>query len=161
MKILNFLVFIIFSLLIISCGGPKQSGQSEETSATETTDELPKGTIKYVTIDDPLDEEMVSQGKEIYENQCTTCHHLTEEEMVGPGWAGITNRRHPDWIMNMIINVNLMVEVDSLAHSLLQKAKVKMPDQRLSVDQARSVLEFMRQNDLDQLGTKDEGAEKS
>jgi len=35
-----------------------------------------------------------------------------------------------------------------------------MPDQYLSVDRARAVLEFMRQNDLDQVGVKDEGVKE-
>jgi len=59
----------------------------------------------------------------------------------------------------MILNANTMVKVDSVAHSLLEEIGVQMPDQRLTVGQARSILEFMRLNDLERIGMKDQGVE--
>ena len=157
MKSLAFLT-LIFMALLYGCSSGNQNAEEGVSANTEATEEIPKGAVAYVDLNDPLDQAMVSEGKAIFDAQCSKCHYLDTATLTGPGWAGITNRREPDWIMNMILNVDLMLEVDSLAHSLLQEAQVEMPDQRLTVERSRSVLEFMRQNDLDKTGAKDKGA---
>lgn len=145
------LVFISF--LLYQCGGTGSKNEKNAANADEPT----QGTVGYVDLSDPLEEDLVSEGMVIFEDQCAECHGLDAELKTGPGWSGITNRRSPEWIMTMILNVNTMVQVDSIAHSLLEETGVQMPDQRLAIDEARSVLEFMRRNDLDQLGMKDQG----
>jgi hypothetical protein len=49
--------------------------------------------------------------------------------------------------MNMITNVDMMLEKDVEAQKLLEQCLVRMPNQNLSRDDARQVLEFMRSND--------------
>ncbi|HEX7905153.1 MAG TPA: c-type cytochrome [Chitinophagaceae bacterium] len=100
-----------------------------------------------VTLGTPLDQPMVTAGKNTYELKCQSCHRLTEEKLVGPGWKGVTQRRQPVWIMNMITNVDMMLETDPEAQKLLELCLVRMPNQNLSKDEARQVLEFMRNND--------------
>ncbi|MEK7224431.1 MAG: c-type cytochrome, partial [Bacteroidota bacterium] len=90
---------------------------------------------------------MVSTGKSTYELKCQSCHRLTEEKLVGPGWKDVTKRREPLCIMNMITNVDMMLETDPEAQKLLELCMVRMPNQNISKDEARKVLEFMRSND--------------
>jgi hypothetical protein len=59
----------------------------------------------------------------------------------------------------MILNVNVMLEQDSIAHQLLAENETVMPSQYLAIDDARSVLEFMRSNDLKMTGEEDKGRE--
>jgi hypothetical protein len=66
---------------------------------------------------------------------------------VGPGWKGVTQRRKPEWIMNMVTNVDMMLEKDPQAQRLLEECLVRMPNQNLTKDEARKVLEFQRSND--------------
>ncbi|HEX6181132.1 MAG TPA: cytochrome c, partial [Chitinophagaceae bacterium] len=66
---------------------------------------------------------------------------------VGPGWAGVTKKRKPEWILNMITNVDMMLASDAEAQKLLEECLVRMPNQNLTLDEARRVLEFMRSND--------------
>jgi hypothetical protein len=40
-----------------------------------------------------------------------------------------------------------MIEKDTAAQKMLEECLVRMPNQNLADDEARSVLEFMRQND--------------
>ena len=47
----------------------------------------------------------------------------------------------------MITNVDIMLEQDPEAQRLLEECIVRMPNQNLTLDEARSVLEFMRSND--------------
>jgi hypothetical protein len=79
--------------------------------------------------------------------KCAACHRLDETRVVGPGWEGLTEKRKPEWIMNMITNVEVMLEKDKEAQDLLQLCLTRMPNQNVSIGDARDVLEFMRKND--------------
>lgn len=147
----------IFALIFVfSCGQKPNTSEPIIADADE-----PIGAVKYVILEDPLETDLVTEGKQIYDQKCSACHYLNEEKLIAPGWADITNRREPEWIMNMILNVNIMLEVDSIACELLEENVTRMPEQHLTVDKARSVLEFMRQNDLEQVGHKDKGDSNS
>lgn len=100
-----------------------------------------------IQLTSPLNAEMVSTGKNVYEVKCQACHKLTDEKLVGPGWQGVTRKRKPEWIINMITNVDIMLEQDPEAQKLLEECLVRMPNQNLNGSEARHVLEFMRSND--------------
>jgi mono/diheme cytochrome c family protein len=90
---------------------------------------------------------MVKEGQGIYDLKCSACHKLSEEKLVGPGWAGVTKRRQPVWIVNMITNVDMMLAEDAEAQKMLEECLVRMPNQNITAPEARSLIEFMRQND--------------
>ncbi|MCB9179856.1 MAG: cytochrome c [Flavobacteriales bacterium] len=91
-----------------------------------------------------LDQGMVERGNAIYDVKCQACHSTGPNRVVGPGWKGITERRQPDWIMNMILNIDVMLETDPEAQKGLEECLVRMPNQGLSKEEGREVLEFMR-----------------
>lgn len=105
------------------------------------------GQVKEVTLNTPLEQERVPRGKAIYEMKCQACHRLDDQRVVGPGWKDVTKRRKPEWIMNMVTNVDVMLDQDAEAQKLLELCLTRMPNQNVSVGDARDVLEFMRQND--------------
>ncbi|MBK6902387.1 MAG: cytochrome c [Saprospirales bacterium] len=105
------------------------------------------GEIKEVALNNPLDEAMVARGLGIYDLKCSACHKLTDQRVVGPGWKGVTERRKPEWIMNMTTNVDMMLDKDPAAQKLLEECLVRMPNQNMSLADARDVLEFMYSND--------------
>lgn len=137
-----------------ACGG--SSSASDTTSSTPPQSMIadepagnPKGVgeVKEVALTTPLDQAMIAKGKGIYELKCAACHKLTTQRVVGPGFSGITERRTPEWIMNMILNVEVMLEEDPAARKLLEECLVRMPNQNLNYDDARAVLEYFRMND--------------
>jgi hypothetical protein len=138
-------------------GGEKKEGTSttNEPAATtgggsiasEGSDPKGIGPHKSVELTHPLDEKMVASGKGIYDVKCSSCHKTTDEKLVGPGWKGVTDRRTPEWIMNFVTNTEEMIEKDTAAQNMLEVCLVKMPNQGLTEADARSVLEFMRNND--------------
>ena len=91
-----------------------------------------------------IDPALAEKGKITYDVKCQACHTLTDKRVVGPGWQAITTKRKPEWIMNMIVHTDAMLETDAEAQKMLEECLVRMPNQNLSHDEARQVLEFMR-----------------
>ncbi|MBL7797622.1 MAG: cytochrome c [Saprospiraceae bacterium] len=144
------LVLLVFALA--ACGGgdkPKQSAAPAAPSPEEQMLAEGKGIgeVKSVELKTPLEAERVSRGKAIYDMKCSACHKLDDKRVVGPGWKNVTKNRKPEWIMNMITNVDVMLERDNEAQKLLELCLTRMPNQNVSIGDARDVLEFMRSND--------------
>jgi cytochrome c551/c552 len=146
------IAIISVSLFLLACNNEQKP--VEETTSTEADapkdqpeqhgNEIKPGDVELIT---PLNQQWVATGKGIYELKCQACHKLTDERLVGPGWKGVTAKREPHWIMNMITNVEMMLETDPEAQKLLEQCLVRMPNQNISKDESRQILEFMRSND--------------
>ena len=125
----------------------KVSDLFKEDSASEALDAKGLGKFMNVNIDPKLDTKMATLGSGIYDLKCSACHRLTKEKLVGPGWKDVTTRRKPEWIMNFSTNTDEMISKDPQAQAMLEECMVRMPNQNLSDDDARHILEFMRKND--------------
>ena len=77
---------------------------------------------------------------------CSACHKL-DQRYVGPALTGVTKRRTPEWIMNMILNPQEMTQKDPIAKDLLATHFTQMSFQNVTQEEARAILEFFRQND--------------
>ena len=139
------------SFFLVSCkeGVKKDEKPVEIQELTKDKEEVHGPTIKEdeIKLTNPLDAKMLAAGKATYEMKCQSCHKLTGEKLVGPGWKDVTKRRTPGWIMNMITNVDVMLERDEEAQKMLELCLVRMPSQNISVGDARDILEYMRSND--------------
>jgi hypothetical protein len=152
---MKYLFAITFITLLFSCAPDKPKNKEEfpeqpTKSAVEDVIGNPTkglGAVKTVTLKTPLELDRVGRGLAIYEMKCSACHKLTDQRVVGPGWKDVTKRRKPEWVMNMITNVDVMLEKDPEAQKLLELCLMRMPNQNMSIGDARDVLEFMRQND--------------
>lgn len=149
----KFAVFAMsITLAAFACTSKKEAEDAAKRSPSPSDAAIPQsevhGTeVKEVALTNPLNKEWVATGKSIYETKCLACHKLTDERLVGPGWAGVTKKRKPVWIMNMITNVDMMLETDAEAQKMLEECLVRMPNQNVSQEDARKLLEFMREND--------------
>ena len=140
------------AVLALSCGSEGVKKDEPAIDINELTKNQPeaKGAeVKEtdIQITHPLNKDWVKSGKTIYELKCQPCHKLNDEKLVGPGWKDVTTRRSPVWIMNMITNTDYMLDKDPQAQKLLELCMVRMPNQNLTRDEARQVLEFQRDND--------------
>ncbi len=143
---------LLFVFALAACGGgdsPKQSTAPPAPSpeAQMLAEGKGVGEVKAVELKTPLEAERVSRGKAIYDMKCSACHKLDDKRVVGPGWKDVTKKRKPEWIMNMVTNVEVMLEKDNEAQKLLELCLTRMPNQNVSIGDARDVLEFMRAND--------------
>ncbi len=151
------ILMIVTPLLYTACGG-NQSESSETASSNaaqnRTTDassyDPTRGEGKYDASNvvlQGLDDAMADKGKAIASTKCLSCHKISGEKLVGPGWKGVTERRTPHWIMNFITNPDPMIDKDPEVQAQLELCLVRMPNQNLEEGEARSILEYMRQID--------------
>ncbi len=156
---------LLFSLLLISCGGKEEkkegfsvdrSKATEQSSeASSVTDAVPAskritleekgvGQIKEITLDPQINTEMAAAGEAIFKSNCMACHKI-DKRFIGPSPKGILERRSPEWIMNMILDPKLMTEEDRCAKDLLIEFNgAAMANQNLTVEETRSILEYFR-----------------
>ncbi|MCO6496187.1 MAG: cytochrome c [Chitinophagaceae bacterium] len=149
-------ILIAFSaaLFMISCGGPSggyQPGESEEAGEKATIEDYDphrgEGNFKDYQPPAKLDATMAANGEKVYDLKCASCHKLSAEMLVGPGWKGVTELHSPDWILNFMTNTDEMLDKDPKAQAMLEICMVRMPNQNLTDDDAKNVYEFMRKND--------------
>ncbi len=159
-KRLTILLTATYLLCLFSCGGNKSEATTDATATTEAPKSMVADPISYdpkrgegkfsadnVTLGATIDAAMVSKGEAIVGTKCSSCHKLTHEKLVGPGWKGVTSRHEPFWIMNFITNPDPMIDKDPKVQAQLELCLVRMPNQSLDDNDARSILEFMRKND--------------
>lgn len=158
----KFLLSLLVISLFVACGGGDTESTEEtgtETSeATETPQSSTADVSKYdphrgegkftnVEVSEKLDAALAAEGEKVQAVKCASCHKLTDERLVGPGWKGISQRRKPEWIMNFITNPDAMIDKDPELQAQLEICLVRMPNQNLTDNDARSIYEFMRKND--------------
>lgn len=158
----NFKIVSVFVTLVffIACGGGDKKSNSDTSTSTQEVSAQPveadsydpnRGEGKFnaenVIVDPTLNATMADAGEKASGVKCTSCHKMTDERLVGPGWKGVTQRKSPYWIMNFITNPDPMIDKDPELQAQLELCLVRMPNQSLADDEARNILEFMRKND--------------
>lgn len=155
-KLITLLLAVAF---LAACGGGKSDNSGAapdpyDNKKTTTSNGNPdydpnRGEGKFTKVDvgATLDASMAGNGEKVYGVKCSSCHKLTEEKLVGPGWKGVTSRHSPEWIMNFTTNTDAMLNKDPKAQAQLEICLVRMPNQNLTDEDARALFEFMRKND--------------
>ncbi|HYK77625.1 MAG TPA: cytochrome c [Daejeonella sp.] len=156
---LFFTLLIGLVFLLTACGGSSSSEEkeheaSEEHAAASVAVSDPeaksesKGVGKFTAVQiGELDKAMAEKGQAVFEAKCASCHKVTDEKFVGPGLKDVTERRTPEWVLNMITNPEEMTKNDPVGKALLEKHLVQMTFQNVSDEQAREILEYFRKND--------------
>jgi hypothetical protein len=102
------------------------------------------GPVKEAVVLGPPDAGLAATGKTAFEGKCTACHKLGEK-YVGPALGEVTTRRSPTFIMNMILNPMEMVERHPVGKALLAEHMTFMANQAVTVEEARAIVEYLRQ----------------
>lgn len=137
--------------LIAGCGGQSDTNSQNSQSAEQNnenglTDFQMKNGIGPVT--QPLElaalnKEMAEKGEELFKTNCSACHKL-DERYVGPAQRDLVERRSPEYILNMILNPAEMLEKHPEAKKMLAQYMTPMPNQNVSREEARAILEYFR-----------------
>ncbi|MGB1448934.1 MAG: c-type cytochrome [Flavobacteriaceae bacterium] len=154
-------IFYFISLsILVACGSSnekKEDGfkfnrtkKEEQKAAIEKTatpvdlNNKGIGPMEDLVFDAAIDEAMVATGAAAFKQKCTACHKA-ESKLIGPAMKGIYERRHPAWVMNMLLNPTEMVKEDPIAKALLAEYNnILMINQNLSQEEARAIAEYLR-----------------
>ncbi|MDU8886493.1 cytochrome c [Yeosuana sp. MJ-SS3] len=156
-------ILVLFLALLLGCGGKEEKKKESFTiqKPTETkevvdkTENIPAskkidlqnkgvGPITSLSLSPEIDQTMVAHGADVFKKMCTACHR-PDKKFIGPAPTGILERRSPEWVMNMILNPEEMVQKDPLAKELLIEFNGSpMANQNLTEEEARAVLEYFR-----------------
>lgn len=137
---------------VLGCGGggdaapPAPGGQAAPAAPELTPFQLEHGigpVTEVVELPATIDEDLAHEGQEEFEMKCAACHHMGER-FVGPALGDVTSRRSPAFIMNMILNPQEMVEQHPVGKELLAQYMSFMPNQGITRENARAILEYLR-----------------
>ena len=151
---------LLFVSTLIACGSSNEKKEdgfkfnrtkkeeskavSEKTATPVDLDNKGIGPIKDLVFDSTMNEAMVAEGAAAFKQKCTACHKA-EGKLIGPAMKGIYERRHPAWVMNMLLNPTKMVKEDPIAKALLAEYNnILMINQNLSQEEARAITEYLR-----------------
>ena len=152
------LIWIALATFLVACGGKQEKKDSFEIdrSKTEVNNEQESagvpvdmdnkgiGPIKELKFDDEINKELAAKGEATFNMICTACH-IVDQRMIGPAMVGIYDRRSPEWVMNMLLNPEGMLEEDPIAKALLvEYNNMIMTNQNLSEQEAREIAEYLR-----------------
>ena len=150
MKRISVVMTVVAAAFFIGCGGgePAADGGDAPKPESMVKKEAPGpdkgvGPISSIDIPETIDDALAATGLEVFEAKCTACHKMGKR-FVGPDLTGITDRREPEWIMNMILDPELMVKENEAARALLAEYLSPMANQSLTEEEARSILEYFR-----------------
>lgn len=134
-------------LAIASCSEKdKQESAKGAAPAVAAPAALSKGVGPVQSLEvGALDEALAAKGQTIFSGTCAACHKM-DQRYVGPPLAGVTKRRSPEWIMNMILNPTGMTQGDETAKALLGEYMTQM-SVSVTQEDARAVLEYFRKLD--------------
>ena len=116
--------------------------EAAEAAANPALTDKGVGPITEVSLGE-IDPQLVKKGSDLFVAKCSACHKM-DKRFVGPPLRGITERRTPEWIMNMILDPDKMVKENKIARDLLMEYISPMANQSLTQDEARAILEYFR-----------------
>ncbi|MCP4456655.1 MAG: c-type cytochrome [Cytophagales bacterium] len=119
---------------------PVLLGQESDSSVVETD-----SAVMVNDTDDVFDPNVVSAGKELFDNQCAVCHQMTKR-VVGPALAGISDRLEEEWLITWIRNSQQLIgSGDEYANQIFNDySKLTMQAFDLSDSEIKSILTYIK-----------------
>ena len=87
----------------------------------------------------------MSKGEDLFRSRCRSCHSLDNEDGLGPGLLGVTQRRDRAWLARWLKTPDkLLAEKDPIALDLFNRYnKLLMPNLRLSDTDVEALITYM------------------
>ena len=143
---LGFLPALVF---LAGCGGG--GTPSDTTNAADATTLTSPYDAGPRAAEAPIAQAQVERGRGLFRTKgCSACHAFGRK-VTCPDLKGVTMRRTSEWMEHQILHPEIMTKEDPISHQLLGTYSLQMPNQGLTEDQARAVIEFFKFED-DSLG---------
>lgn len=145
------------ALLAAGCGGKKSEGETPASTPSSTPAPAASGATSMPAVsrydsgpraaDSPVDKAKAEQGEKLFQTKgCSACHAFGKK-VTCPDLAGVSKQRTATWMENQILHPEVMTKEDPIAHDLFAKFSLQMPNQKLTEDEARAVIEFIKHKD--------------
>ena len=122
----------------------KRESTQEKTTTPIDLNNTGIGPISDLSFPASIDEVMAAEVATAFKEKCTACHKVNAK-LIGPAMTGIYERRHPAWVMNILLNPTEMLKEDPIAKALLKEYNnILMINQNLSKEEARAIAEYLR-----------------
>lgn len=129
--------------LLTSCAKDGEGAKSDAPKeAVKQKPEYYK--VKEVKLGATVDPALSKQGGKVFDVTCTGCHKY-DERYVGPALGQVLKRRTPEYVMNMILDTETMIDKDDTVRCMLQTYLMKMPNMQVDEKDARAVVEHLRE----------------
>ncbi len=125
-------------------GAPPSSAGAPSGSGSSVGSPLDQGPRAFAS---PVDESLAEKGEELFKAKgCSACHTFGQK-LTGPDLAGVSQRRTASWIENQILHPDKMTKEDPIAKDLFAKFLLQMPNQGVTADEARALIEYFKEKD--------------
>lgn len=92
----------------------------------------------------PIDDSQVEQGEKLFQTKgCSACHAFGKR-LSCPDLNGVTTRRTAAWMEHQILHPEIMTKQDPISRQLFSQYALQMPNQGLTPDEAKAVIEFLK-----------------
>ena len=89
---------------------------------------------------------LAANGQKLFTSKgCVTCHAFGRK-VVGPDLKGVANDRTAEWMTQQVMHPEVMIKSDPISMQLLAQYKVPMTNQKVSADEAKALVEYIKQN---------------
>ncbi|MCB0719058.1 MAG: cytochrome c [Bacteroidetes bacterium] len=141
-------------LVAQGCGNKDEPGPSPASASNRmdelTSEQLRNGIGPVTSVDlGEYNPDLANEGQELFKIKCSACHKI-DQRYVGPALNDVLSRRTPAYVMNMILNPEEMVKRHPEAKKLLAEYAAPMANQHLTQEEARAIVEFLRNTNNNQ-----------
>ena len=161
----------LLGVTLSGCGGAKDAGGEKATAAGSGTSSPTSSPVGSVALpanldqgpragESEYDEAKAKVGEGLFQSKgCSACHAFGKR-VTGPDLAGVSMRRTHAWMEQQILHPDLMVKQDPTARQLFAQFALQMPNQGLTIEEARAVIEFFKHRDHEAGEGREAGKEK-
>ncbi|NUN07911.1 MAG: c-type cytochrome [Ignavibacteriaceae bacterium] len=133
----------ILSAFLIGCGGGEKKAPVDPNKLTEFQLANGIGPVMKPLELGPIDKAKAEAGAKIFEQKCFSCHRM-DQKLVGPPLHEVLSRRSPEFVVNMIMNPEIMIEKHPEVQKMLAQYMQKMTYQDVKLEEAFQILEYLR-----------------
>jgi mono/diheme cytochrome c family protein len=139
-------VAVLVTLVTAGCGGKAEDGATGTSngggaSSVSRLDAGPRAGEAAV------EEAQAKLGEALFQTKgCSACHGFGRR-ISCPDLQGVSMRRTASWMENQILHPEKMTKEDPIARQLFAQFSLQMPNQGLTPEEARNVIEFLKHKD--------------
>jgi len=153
---------------LAGCGGAKDAGEVKSAAVSSTSSPPTASVTLPANLDQgpragesPYDEARAKLGETLFQTKgCSACHAFGKR-VTGPDLAGVSMRRTQAWMEHQILHPDVMVKQDPISRQMFAQFALQMPNQGLTPEEARAVIEFFKHKDHEAGEGREAGKEKS